>query len=166
MMNEELSNGYLFRASSVETLENSSYVLKVLYVHYNKLKKLPETLGDLSKLQSLNVSHNNIKELPKTLGRLPRLKTLDLAGNAKLTRLEKSMAHIRSLETLTLDADNLVYPEAAVCRQGTEQIMRFLCKGQLMCHREQWFLSLSTARFKNLIMTVEECATTFSKSLF
>ena len=38
---------------------------------------------------------------------------------------------MRSLEKLTVDAAQLVYPAASVCREGTEAIMKFMCKGKL-----------------------------------
>lgn len=107
----------------------SLLLLKVLYLSKNKLKRLPESLGNLGLLQTLDVSHNNLKELPTSLAKLTRLAKLNVCANAKLTKLDKSLANVRSLETLELDAVNFTYPEASVCGQGTEAIMKFLCKG-------------------------------------
>jgi Leucine-rich repeat (LRR) protein len=91
---------------------------------------LPDCLGDLKKLQRLDLSYNNLKDLPCGLGQLTRLRTLNLSHNPKLTKLVKEMAQMRSLETMIVDAGSLVYPEAKVCREGTEAIMRFLCTGK------------------------------------
>ena len=99
-------------------------------MHHNKLKKLPEALGKLTKLTSLNLSHNNLKELPLSLSSLNRLKTLDVRNNPKLTRLDKSLAQAKSLQTLELDPDLFVHPQPDVCREGTEAIMKLLCKGR------------------------------------
>ena len=37
---------------------------------------------------------------------------------------------MRSLSELLLDGLALSYPDAKVCRDGTEAIMKFLCKGK------------------------------------
>ena len=107
---------------------NSNF--QVLYVQHNKLKKIPESVGNLRKLQNLNLSHNNVKELPASLAKLPRLRSLDLRSNPKLTKLVKTLAEVRSLEKLLLDAKVFQYPSADVCEGGTEKIMKFLCKGK------------------------------------
>ena len=104
--------------------------LQVLYIHYNKLKKLPETLANLKKLESLDISHNNLKELPNGLGQLARVRTFNLSGNPKLVRLNKQVANMRSVEKMVIDTANMVYPSSAVCKEGTEAVMKFLCKGE------------------------------------
>lgn len=104
--------------------------LRVLYVHHNKLKKLPDSIGDLPRLQSLDLSFNVLKELPSTLSKLKRLKTLDISKNAKLKKLPKQLGHCHSLDKLVgPDLEVVQYPEASVCKQGTEAVMRFLAKG-------------------------------------
>ena len=57
----------------------------------NRLKKLPDSLGNLGNLQSLDLSHNNLKDLPAALGQLTRVRTLNLSHNPKLTRLVKQV---------------------------------------------------------------------------
>ena len=97
---------------------------------HNKLKKLPDSLGDLAMLQTLDVSHNGLKELPESLSKLNRLKTLDLSHNPKLKKLPKSLAHCRSIDKLVIEAGNsITYPPTNVCSEGTEAVMKFLCKG-------------------------------------
>ena len=56
-----------------------------------RLKKLPDSLGNLGNLQSLDLSHNNLKDLPAALGQLTRVRTLNLSHNPKLTRLVKQV---------------------------------------------------------------------------
>ncbi len=88
-------------------------------------------MGKLRHLQSLDVSGNNLKELPcAALGSLPRLRVLDATRNPKLTKLGPELARARGLEKLLVDADRMAFPDKDVCAQGTEAIMRFLCKGK------------------------------------
>ena len=60
----------------------------------NRLKKLPDALGNLGNLQSLDLSHNNLKDLPAALGQLTRVRTLNLSHNPKLTRLVKQVRRL------------------------------------------------------------------------
>ena len=56
-----------------------------------KLTELPESLCQLSHLQSLNLSHNRLTALPELLGPLSRLLWLNLTDN-RLTMLPESLA--------------------------------------------------------------------------
>jgi len=100
----------------------------VLHLSHNKLKKLPDSIGDLKMLQTLDVSHNSLKELPETLSKLNRLKTLDVSHNAKLKKVPKSVANCRSMEKLGLDCCSITYPPENVCKDGTQAVMKYLCK--------------------------------------
>ena len=113
-----------------EESETFSLSFQVLYIHRNRLKKLPESLGNLTKLQSLDASSNNLKELPSSLGKLVRLRTLDVTKNAKLAKVPKQLGQMRACEKLLLDAKGFQYPSAEICAEGTEAIMRFLSKGK------------------------------------
>ncbi len=105
--------------------------MQVLHVHRNKLKKLPDSLGKLGRLQTLDASGNALKDLPwSSLGGLPRLRALDLSGNPKLRRLGRDLARARGLERLSVDSGAMQHPDKDVCQGGTEAIMRFLCKGE------------------------------------
>lgn len=46
-----------------------------------KLTELPESVGQLTQLQSLNLSGNQLTALPEALSRLTRLQTLDVNNN-------------------------------------------------------------------------------------
>lgn len=61
-------------------------------------------MSGLRSLRTLNVSENLLQELPRVL------------------------AHVRTLETLTLDASSMTYPSPDICSAGTESIQQFLCK--------------------------------------
>ena len=67
-----------------------------------RLKKLPDSLGNLGNLQSLDLSHNNLKDLPAALGQLTRVRTLNLSHNPKLTRLVKQVNMRRLSQKLSI----------------------------------------------------------------
>jgi len=102
--------------------------LRNLYLQNNRLKSVPSSLGNLSNLTMLNLSHNNLKELPVSLANLGRLRTLDLRGNPKLKELAKFICRLRCLDSLLVDEETITYPDKDVTSQGTEAIIRFLCK--------------------------------------
>jgi len=115
--------------NQLEKLPNEIGLLKslrVLYVHHNKLKKLPDSIGDLPRLQSLDLRQNALKELPSSLSKLKRLRTLDVSKNVKLKKVPKGLGHCHSLDKLIVD--DLQYPPAKICNEGTEAMMRFLAK--------------------------------------
>ncbi|KFV98494.1 E3 ubiquitin-protein ligase LRSAM1, partial [Fulmarus glacialis] len=101
--------------------------LQVLNLERNLLKCLPQSIGDLAQLQMLNVKGNKLKELPATVSGFLGLRTLDISGNM-LQELPRVLAHIRTLESLTLDASSMTYPSPDICSAGTESIQQFLCK--------------------------------------
>jgi E3 ubiquitin-protein ligase LRSAM1 len=105
--------------------------LEVLYLQNNKLKQLPSSIGALRNLKTLNLSHNRLKDLPAAVSGCVSLRTLDLRNNPKLKQIPKEIAHIRCLETLLLDEENITFPDVQTAKQGTEAIMRVLCKGIL-----------------------------------
>ncbi|PVD22379.1 hypothetical protein C0Q70_18189 [Pomacea canaliculata] len=100
--------------------------LQILNLENNKLKKLPENIGKLSNLQNLNVKGNHLRELPSGICNLPVLRLLDVSKN-EITRLNQRLAYVRTLETLLLDEDKMQYPAKDVCCKGTEAIMKYLC---------------------------------------
>ena len=93
------------------------------------MKQLPNSIGSLKNLQTLNISGNSLKEIPLSISGLVSLKTLDLRNNPKLKRIPKDVAQLRGLDTLLLDEKHINYPDQEIVSQGTEAIMRFLCSG-------------------------------------
>ena len=107
------------------------FVFQVLHLNHNKLKKIPESIGNLQMLQTLNLSHNGLKDLPDTLSNLSRLKTFDLSYNPKLKKIPKSLAKCHAIEKFSVTDGNAVqYPPSDICQKGTVAIMQFLCKGK------------------------------------
>jgi len=70
------------------------------------LKKLPENIGDLKNLKTLNLSVCGLKKLPKSICELTRLEALDLSSN-KLTRLPENLGNLTRLKELNLNANKL-----------------------------------------------------------
>ncbi|XP_069789899.1 E3 ubiquitin-protein ligase LRSAM1 isoform X2 [Narcine bancroftii] len=101
--------------------------LQVLNVERNHLKSLPTSLASLAQLQTLNLKGNKIRKLPESLSGLRSLRTLDISQN-QIRFLPQDLAYIRTLESLSLDAEDLTYPPAPVCSNGTEAIKQFLCQ--------------------------------------
>jgi GTPase SAR1 family protein len=66
-----------------------------------RLPELPESLGQLTQLQSLNLSSNQLMALPESLGQLTQLQSLDLHSN-QLTALPKSLGQLTQLQSLNL----------------------------------------------------------------
>ena len=60
--------------------------LEYLNVGNNKLKSLPESIGNLFGLEELYLNHNKLKLLPKSIINLSNLEILDLLGNKKLAK--------------------------------------------------------------------------------
>uniref|UniRef100_A0A8C2D9V0 Leucine rich repeat and sterile alpha motif containing 1 n=1 Tax=Cyprinus carpio TaxID=7962 RepID=A0A8C2D9V0_CYPCA len=137
---------------------------KVLNVEKNHIKQLPDSIGDLRHLQTLNVkgmpyftSHENRKPfkltkcfddtgnsltvIPVSVGRMSSLRTLDISENS-ITELPKELANVRTLESLILDAQVMRYPPASVCTAGTEEVQRYLCSemGLEYCPPSQYLL--------------------------
>uniref|UniRef100_S4RY39 Leucine rich repeat and sterile alpha motif containing 1 n=1 Tax=Petromyzon marinus TaxID=7757 RepID=S4RY39_PETMA len=120
--------------------------LQVLNVEGNNLMALPESVVRLRQLQTLNVRDNKISELPKDLDGLQSLRNLDISLN-QISKLPLSLAHIRTLETLQLDVGRISFPPQDVVRQGIEAVKRFLCEesGLEYSPPSQHLLSVLTA---------------------
>jgi Leucine-rich repeat (LRR) protein len=61
-----------------------------------KLTELPESLGQLTQLQTLDLSYNQLTALPEWLGQFTQLQTLILYNN-QLTALPESLGQLTQL---------------------------------------------------------------------
>jgi GTPase SAR1 family protein len=94
----------------IETTRRSgAYKLRLRYA---TLTELPESLGQLTFLQSLQISDNLLEMLPESLGQLWRLRLLDVSRN-QLTALPESLGQLEELQSLILTRNQLtVLPES------------------------------------------------------
>ena len=72
----------------------------------NQLATLPYSLGQLSQLQSLYLSGNRLAALPYSLSQLPQLRSLWLSDN-QLTALPESLGQLSQLQSLELSDNQL-----------------------------------------------------------
>jgi internalin A len=80
--------------------------LQSLNLSGNHLTALPEWLGELAQLESLNLSHNRLTVLPEGLSRLTQLQTVDLEYN-ELTALPEKLGQLTQLQQLNLFQNQL-----------------------------------------------------------
>jgi Leucine-rich repeat (LRR) protein len=104
--------------------------LQVLNISSNKLKLLPNSIGQLERLRILDTSSNYLKALPDSIGNLKWLQRLDLHDNKYLKVLPASLARVASLKDLTLDSQRFAYPPEEIAVQGIFAIMQFLSEGE------------------------------------
>ncbi|MBN1469356.1 MAG: leucine-rich repeat domain-containing protein [Fusobacteriaceae bacterium] len=90
------------------------FPLKQLDVSSNRLKEIPEWIGECRTLEVLNLAFQHLDsfpnkealKIPKSLGNLHHLKLLNLKGN-QLEELPEIIGSLKSLETLDLSENDL-----------------------------------------------------------
>ncbi|KAI3428771.1 hypothetical protein D9Q98_007592 [Chlorella vulgaris] len=90
-----LSNNSITDVASVAMLQG----IKHLLLDGNRIARLPDFVGSLSRLETLSVADNQLTALPPSLGRLHRLKQLLVSEN-KLRVLPSELGHCGALEEL------------------------------------------------------------------
>ncbi len=80
--------------------------LRVLRLSHNLISELPDWIGELTKLESLNLSTNNLEEIPESIGALKSLKKLIIYAN-QLKIIPPSMSDLTSLEELDLHRNQI-----------------------------------------------------------
>jgi hypothetical protein len=109
---------------------NFFMALQVLNVSSNRLKLLPDSIGQLERLRVLNTSSNQLKALPDSIGNLKWLQRLDLQENQHLKVLPAALARATRLKEITLDSTRFIYPPEETAVQGVFAVMEFLSKGE------------------------------------
>ena len=79
--------------------------LQQLILSHNSLATLPEEIGTLKKLKTLQCDGNCIAELPASLSKCKKLEAVDLSGNC-LTSIAV-LAPLQKLKTLNVSSNNL-----------------------------------------------------------
>ena len=88
--------------------------MKSLYLNGNQLTTLPESIGGLTALTSLDLSDNRLTALPESIGGLTALTSLYLFRN-RLTTLPESIGGLTALTSLYLFCNRLTaLPESIV----------------------------------------------------
>ncbi|XVF37649.1 hypothetical protein REPUB_Repub20aG0027800 [Reevesia pubescens] len=77
--------------------------LRVLYLKFLEIEKLPHSIGKLKHLRALSLAGSNIKKLPSSLSRLQNLQSLDLRMCSNIKKLPSSLSRLQNLQTLDLD---------------------------------------------------------------
>ena len=80
--------------------------MNYLDASHNRLKSLPDTIGNLSNLELFDASHNELERIPDTIGNLANLKHIDLTDNA-LVALPETIANCPSLNLLNVAGNQL-----------------------------------------------------------
>lgn len=83
----------------------------------------------LINLKYLDVSNNHLKKLPENIGNLINLSILKLKSNNGLKKIPKTICKAQQLTLIEIDPEMFLYPPSDVALQGTEYIMRYICKG-------------------------------------
>lgn len=79
------------------------------------LAELPESISQLTQLQTLNLSYNQLTELPESIGQLSQLRTLKLSNN-ELTELPEWLRNLKALRLLDLRKNHaLGLPAEVLC---------------------------------------------------
>ncbi|MHA2473043.1 MAG: leucine-rich repeat domain-containing protein, partial [Promethearchaeota archaeon] len=68
----------------------------------NKLKTLPESIGNLASLRMLYLPNNNLKTIPESIGNLTSLGYLNFRSN-KLEAIPDSIGNLKLLKLFLLD---------------------------------------------------------------
>ena len=72
----------------------------------NRINYIPESLGKLNNLQSLDLHSNNISSIPSSIGDLATIESINLSYN-KISSLPESIGNLSSLKILNLSCCNL-----------------------------------------------------------
>lgn len=93
-----------------------------LYLHSNNIMIVPEAIGNLARLQSLDLSNNALQLLCPEIGRLRSLRHLRLSNN-QLKCLPPEIGDLHDLETLDVSMNQLIsLPDRLHCCLSLQNI--------------------------------------------
>ena len=98
--------------------------LTTLNVSGNQLTELPAAIGSLAALTALNVSGNQLMELPAVIGSLAALTELWVDNN-QLTELPAAIGSLTALSMLGVSGNPLQLPPLAVAERGPAAIRAY-----------------------------------------
>jgi len=119
----DLTQGdYMIKSTDIKTFK-FSYVLLgnhiiMLNLYDRGLTYLPESIGQLKFLQTLDLRNNNLTELPESIGKLKILEELILHDNA-LRSIPESIGNLKNLGILHLDNNDLTTLPDTICNLKT-----------------------------------------------
>ncbi|KAI7748860.1 hypothetical protein M8C21_024947 [Ambrosia artemisiifolia] len=132
--------------------------LQILDVHFNELKGLPPSIGMLKKLEVLNVSSNfnDLTCLPDTIGSLTSLRELDICNN-QIQQLPITFGRLVNLTRLSVEHNPLAVPPPEVVEEGVEAVKVYMSRK---------LYDLIVEEEKIMVLEREEQARAGWKSLF
>jgi len=97
-VNDDYDYYYEVKSNTIEIYENHVSELKI---YNDKLKTLPESIGNLKFLISLEIENSKLEQIPESIGKLSSLESLRLKSN-RLELLPNSIGNLKSLVSLDL----------------------------------------------------------------
>jgi len=119
----DLTRGdYMFTSNDIKAYKFSYVLLGNHIIKLNLCGKglnyLPESIGQLKLLQTLDLRNNNLTELPESIGKLEFLEELILHDNA-LRSVPESIGNLKNLGILHLDNNDLTTLPDTICNLKT-----------------------------------------------
>ena len=91
--------------------------LKTLDIARNEnIRNLPDTLENLTNLETLNMQHCGLTEFPQVLCKLKSLKTLDIRWNENIRNLPDTLENLTNLEKLNMSECGLTEFPQVLCK--------------------------------------------------
>lgn len=102
---EEIEQGKSLTTLQIGYVEKNDHVIQ-LGLSDCKITNLPDSIGDLEYLETLDLVHNYITEIPPSISNLKRLTYLYLYKN-KIRMLPESIGDLENLRILNIDVNDL-----------------------------------------------------------
>ncbi len=96
--------------------------LQTLYISRNQLTTIPESIGNLNNLQILDISRNQLTTIPGAIGNLNNLQILYIYNN-QLTTIPNSLENLTNLQELDIYNNQLTsIPESIECLNNLRKL--------------------------------------------